>query len=178
MDMFIAFIGASSGGGFLSIGAAANARLRQTLHSPIAAAAINFIVGFSTLTILIGLGMFSAQNLDRLTHVPWWSLLGGFLGAIFVTLNTLVVAQLGLTTTTLAVVCSQMMVSLMIDQWGWFGMTPHPINPSRVVAIGLMIVSITLTQLDRERFLKPAIAHVSPEGELDASLDLPDDTPE
>jgi len=156
MDMFIAFIGAGSGGGFLSIGAAA----------------INFIVGSSTLTLLIGLGVFSAQNLDRLTSAPWWSFLGGFLGAIFVTLNTLVVAQLGLTTTTLAVVCSQMMVSLMIDQWGWFGITPHPINPSRVVAIGLLFVSITLTQLDRERFLKSAIAHVPPEGELDASSGL------
>lgn len=165
MDMFVALIGAGSGGGFLSIGAAANARLRQTLHSPIAAAAINFIVGSSTLTLLIGLGVFSTQNLDRLTSVPWWAFWGGFLGATFVTLNTLVVPQLGLTTTTLAVVCSQMTMSLVIDQWGWFGITPHPISPSRVVAIGLLLVAVMLTQLDRKRSSTPFISHALPDSE-------------
>lgn len=151
MDMLIALIGAGSGGSFLAVGSAANARLRKTLQSAIAAATINFMVGSGLLTLLIMLGVFSPQNLDRLVSVPWWAFLGGLLGAAFVTLNTLVVPQLGLTTTTLAVVCSQMIMSLVVDQWGWFGITPHPISPSRVVAIGLLFFAIALTQLDRDR---------------------------
>ena len=151
MDMLIALIGAGSGGSFLAVGAAANARLRGTLRSAIAVATINFIVGSGTLTLLIMLGVFSSQNLDRLVSVPWWAFLGGFLGATFVTLNTLVIPKLGLTTTTLAVVCSQMIMSLAVDQWGWFGITPHPISPSRVVAIGLLFLAIALTQLDRDQ---------------------------
>ncbi|MBD2114944.1 MULTISPECIES: DMT family transporter [Cyanophyceae] len=149
MDMLIALLGAASGGGFLSVGAAANAQLRQTLHSPIAAAAINFMVGSSTLTLLLVLWVFGPQQLDRLGQVPWWAFGGGGLGAIYVTVNTLVVSQLGLTTTTLAVVCSQMVLSLVIDQWGWFGLAPHPISAARVVAIGLLLGAVTLTQLDR-----------------------------
>ncbi|MBD2353136.1 DMT family transporter [Tolypothrix sp. FACHB-123] len=149
MDILFALIGAGSGGSFVAIGAAANARLRQTLHSPIAAAAINFIVGFTTITVMIITGIFSTQNLDRLVSVPWWAFLGGLLGAIFVTLNTIVIPRLGLTTTTLAVVCSQMILSLVIDQFGWFAIAPHPVNPYRVVAIGLLLVAVTLTQLDQ-----------------------------
>lgn len=65
------------------------------------------------------------------------------------TLNTIIIPKLGLTTTALAVVCSQMSGSLLIDQWGWFGVTPHPINASRIVAIVLLLIAVALTQLDR-----------------------------
>ncbi|PZO38141.1 MAG: hypothetical protein DCF19_16855 [Pseudanabaena frigida] len=146
MDMLIALIGAGSGGSFLAIGLAANARLRKTLQSSIAAATINFIVGSLTLTLLILLGIFGAQHLDRLTQVPWWAFLSGLLGVIYVTLNTIIIPKLGLTTTTLTVVCSQMIGSLLIDQWGWFGVTPHPISPSRIVAIVLLLIAVALTQ--------------------------------
>ena len=149
MDMLIALIGASSGGSFLAIGAAANTRLSKTLQSSIAAAAINFLVGSLTLTFLILLGIFGSQNLDRLPQVPWWAFLSGLLGAVYVTLNTIIIPKLGLTTTALAVVCSQMSGSLLIDQWGWFGVTPHPINASRIVAIVLLLIAVALTQLDR-----------------------------
>jgi transporter family-2 protein len=151
MDILLAIVGTGLAGSFLAIGAAANARLKQTLHSPIAAAAINFLVGFSVLALLIGLGIFPNPNLvEKVGNVPWWAFLGGLLGAIFVSLNALIVPQLGLTTTTLAVVCSQMIVSLVIDQWGWFGVPLHPLNASRLFAIALLITAIALTQLDRQ----------------------------
>jgi transporter family-2 protein len=150
MDTLIALIGASSGGSFLAIGAAANARLRTTLQSAIAAATINFMVGSLTLTLLILLEIFGTQHLDRLTQVPWWAFLSGLLGAVYVTLNTIIIPKLGLTTTALTVVCSQMIGSLLIDQWGWFGVTPHPISPSRIVAIALLLIAVALTQFDRD----------------------------
>ena len=160
MEILIVLLTASSAGGFLSIGAAANARLRRSLRSPVAAATVNFMVGFSTLTLLLVLGVLGSVDLSRLALVSWWAFLGGLLGAVFVTLNTLVVPQLGLTTTTLAVVCSQMTMSLLVDQWGWFGLTPHPINASRAIAIVLLLVAVALTQLDRDRPTKSAIAPV------------------
>lgn len=150
MDILLAIVGAGSAGSFLAIGSAANARLKQTLHSPIAAAAINFLVGFSVLTLLIASGLFTSPNFQQFTNVPWWAFLGGLLGAMFVSLSTLTVPKLGLTTTTLAVVCSQMSMSLLVDQFGWLGVPTHPLNFSRVFAIALLIVAITLTQLDRQ----------------------------
>lgn len=149
MNTLLALLGAGSGGILLTIGAAANARLRQTLQSAIAASAINFIAGFTTLTLLMTLQVLPTPPLDRLLTVPWWAFLGGSLGAAFVTLNTLVVPKLGLTTTTLSVVCSQMILSVVIDQLGWFSIAPRPITASRIIAIGLLMLAIALTQLDR-----------------------------
>ncbi len=149
MDILLAILGAGSAGSFLAIGSVANVQLKQTLRSPIAAAAINFLVGFSILTLLLGLGLFKFPGWERFAHVPWWAFSGGLLGAMFVSLSTLTVPKLGLTTTTLTVVFSQMVMSLVVDQWGWFGVPPHALNASRVFAIGLLIVAIALTQLDR-----------------------------
>lgn len=149
MNILLAMLGAGSAGSFLAIGSAANARLKQALHSPIAAAAINFLVGFGILTFLLALGIFKSPDFARFVNVPWWAYLGGFLGATFVSLSTLTVPKLGLTTSTLAVVCSQMVMSLSVDQFGWFGVPAHPLNLSRVFAISLLMVAIALTQLDR-----------------------------
>ena len=150
MDILLAIVGAGSAGSFLAIGSAANARLKQTLHSPSAATAINCLVGFRILTLLITSGLFKSPNLQQFANVPWWAFLGGLLGATFVSLSTLTVPKLGLTTATLAVVCSQMIMSLAIDQFGWFGVPMHPLNFSRVFAILLLMVAIALTQLDRQ----------------------------
>jgi transporter family-2 protein len=94
--------------------------------------------------------LFKSPNLQQFANVPWWAFLGGLLGATFVSLSTLTVPKLGLTTATLAVVCSQMIMSLVIDQFGWFGVPTHSLNFSRVFAIAVLMVAITLTQLDRQ----------------------------
>ncbi|MBD2341146.1 DMT family transporter [Calothrix sp. FACHB-156] len=155
MNMLFALLGAGSGGVLIAIGAAANARLRQTLQSSIAAAAINFMIGFTTLALLMILQVLPIPPLEHLLKVPWWAFLGGILGSAFVTLSTLVVPKLGLTTTTLAVVCTQMIVSVIIDQLGWLSIAPRPISASKIVAIGLFILAIALTQLDRESHQQP-----------------------
>jgi transporter family-2 protein len=42
-----------------------------------------------------------------------------------------------------------MLASLVVDQLGWFGLTPHPITPSRMVGIVLLLGAIVCTQWDR-----------------------------
>ncbi len=146
--MLLAMLGAGSAGLFLAVGSAANARLRQALHSAIAAAAINFLTGFSFLTFFVLLGLFPAPQLAQFLTVPWWAFAGGLCGAIFVSLSTVTVPKLGLTTNTLVVVCGQMTLSLVIDQLGWLGVTVHPLSPLRVLAIPMLIAAIALTQFD------------------------------
>ncbi len=149
MYLLLAMLGAGSAGFFLAVGSAANARLRHALDSAIAAAAINFLTGFSVLTLLVIIGLFPAPPLARFLTVPWWALVGGACGAIFVSLSTVTVPKLGLTTNTLAVVCGQMTLSLVIDQLGWLGVTVHPLNPLRLLAIPILVGAIALTQFDR-----------------------------
>lgn len=150
MVIFLALLGSSSAGGFLAISAAVNTQLMKTLRSAIAAAAINFIVGFSVLTLLLVLGILPPYKLELIFSTPWWAFLGGLLGAIFVSLNTLIIPQLGLTTNTIIIVFSQMTISLLIDKLGWFAANQYPITTSKLIGIGLLLLAIVITQLDRE----------------------------
>lgn len=149
MDIFLALLGSGSAGSFLSMGAAANARLMKGLRSPIAAATINFLVGFSILTLILVFAI-KPDQLNLLLITPWWAFSGGLLGALFVTLNTLVVSQLGLTTTTIVIVFSQMVMSLMIDKLGWFHAVQRSLSFSKFLGILLLISAIILIQSDRK----------------------------
>jgi bacterial/archaeal transporter family-2 protein len=149
MDILLALLGAGSAGGFSTISVAVNAQLKTILQSPIAAATINFLVGFSILTILLAFGILKSYNLDLIAITPWWAFLGGLLGAIFVTLSTLIVPKLGLTTTTLVVVFSQMFMSMVIDQLGWFGAIKYPITTPKILGIATLVIAIIINQLDR-----------------------------
>jgi transporter family-2 protein len=148
MSPLSAVLCAFSGGSMLSLGGAANARLGGSLRSAVAAATINFLVGASTLSLLLALGGFRAGPLERLAGVPPWALGGGMLGALYVTLSTLVIPRLGLTATTMTVVFSQLIGSLLIDHWGWLGV-PHRSNgPGRWLAVLLLLFAVALRRSD------------------------------
>ncbi len=146
MDLPLALASALSGGGLLAIGAAANARLATSLRSAVAAATVNFLVGASGLGLLLALGILPAVPLQRLAAVPPWTLWGGSLGALYVTLNTLVIPRLGLTATTMAVVVSQLVCALLIDQGGWLGVPQRPGAAGRWLAVLLLLLAVALRQ--------------------------------
>ncbi len=148
MNPISAVLCAVSAGSLLSLGGAANARLGGTLRSAVAAATINFLVGAAALGLLLTLGGFRAGPIERLAAVPPWALGGGMLGALYVTLSTLVIPRLGLTATTMTVVCSQLIGSLLIDHWGWLGVPQQPNGPGRWLAVLLLLVAVALRRRD------------------------------
>jgi transporter family-2 protein len=148
MNPLSAVLCAFSAGSLLSLGGAANARLGGTLRSAVAAATVNFLVGAAALGLLLGVGGFRAAPIERLAAVPPWALGGGMLGALYVTLATLVIPRLGLTATTMTVVCSQLIGSLLIDHWGWLGVPQQPNGPARWLAVLLLLVAVALRRRD------------------------------
>ncbi len=144
MNLLSALLCAFSAGGLLSVGGAANARLAGSLRSAAAAATINFLVGAMALSLLVSLGGVRADPIERLAGVPPWALCGGMLGALYVTLSTLVIPRLGLTATTMTVVFSQLIGSLMIDHWGWLGVAQRPNGPGRWLAVLLLLLAVAL----------------------------------
>lgn len=148
MSLVSAVLCAFSAGSLLSMGGAANARLAGSLRSAVAASTINFLVGAATLSLLLALGDFNAVPIDRFAGIPLWALAGGMLGALYVTLVTLVIPRLGLTTTTMTVVFSQLIGSLLIDHWGWLGVPQRPNGPGRWLAVLLLLLAMALRRSD------------------------------
>lgn len=104
------------------------------------AALISFIVGSLFLALLC---LFSGERfalLTQLQHVKWWMLSGGVLGAIFVFGSILLAPRLGMAAMLSLIICGQIMMSLILDQLGLFGLEPRGINLPRLTGVTLVLI--------------------------------------
>ena len=133
-----------AGGALIAAQAPINARLRLTLASPVGSGLISFLVGVVILlgaVIVVGDG---EAVLEGLGGGPWWAYLGGACGAFFVVATILAAPRVGVTATFIAVIAGQVAAATLIDRYGWLGVPSIPWTPERLIAIGLMVVSLFL----------------------------------
>ena len=131
------------GGAFIAAQAPINARLRTILASPVGSAFVSFVVG----TVLLFIALSAVGDVPRLGTVgggPWWAYLGGACGAVFVFATLVASPRVGVTATFVAVICGQVTLAALIDRFGWLGVKATPVSTERLVAIGLLAVSVVL----------------------------------
>ena len=105
---------------------------------------MSFVVGG---LCLLGVYWASGQRLSQLAllqNTPWWMLLGGALGAIFVFGSTLLVPRLGLALMISLVVFGQIIMSLVMDHYGWLGVPLREISLTRLLGAGLVLTGVLL----------------------------------
>jgi bacterial/archaeal transporter family-2 protein len=107
------------------------------------AAAISFIVGT---VLLLGIVLVSGEagNLAKAGDVRWYYLIGGLLGAAYVTTVLLTVRTLGAGGVTAATVAGQLTMSLVIDRLGFLGLDETPITLTRVIGVVLLFAGTVL----------------------------------
>jgi transporter family-2 protein len=106
------------------------------------AATTSFTVG--ALLLLAILPLVGKGSLRAVTTAPYWQLLGGILGALYVTAIILVIPKIGVAAAMVGVLAGQLTAGILIDRLGWFGLHSRPIDPSRVAAIVLIFVALWL----------------------------------
>lgn len=107
------------------------------------AAAISFTVGTSLLIALVAVSG-DLGNVSEARNVRWYYLVGGVLGAAYVTTVLLTVRTLGAGGVTAATVAGQLTASLVIDRLGVLGLDETPITLSRVIGVVLLFVGTLL----------------------------------
>jgi transporter family-2 protein len=107
------------------------------------AAAISFTVG--TL-LLLGIVVVAGEagSLSQAMDVKWYYLIGGVLGAAYVTTVLLTVRTLGAGGVTAATVAGQLTMSVVIDRIGFLGLEETPITLTRVIGVLLLFVGTVL----------------------------------
>jgi transporter family-2 protein len=107
------------------------------------AAAISFTIGTA---LLVGIVAVSGQltNVGEAAHVRWHYLVGGLLGAAYVTTVLLTVRTLGAGGVTAATVAGQLSASVVIDKLGVLGLEETPITLTRVIGILLLFLGTLL----------------------------------
>ena len=138
----IAALATAMVGGLIALQAPINSGLGKAVGT-LPAAAISFMVGT---VLLVGLVTVSGQldNVSEAANVRWYYLLGGLLGAAYVTTVLLTVRTLGAGGVTAATVSGQLTASLVIDRMGLLGLDETPITLGRVIGVVLLIAGTVL----------------------------------
>lgn len=140
--MFSIFLGTMIGG-LLPIQTAINSRLRQYVISPFISSLISFTVGTMFLLILnIVTGGHILLSMNQMNTIPWWAYLGGLLGTIGLTTNILLFPILGSVQTVIIPIMGQIIMSMLIDHFGWLGTPRELLTIFSLIGIGILIVGV------------------------------------
>lgn len=131
------------GGAMIAAQAPVNARLRTVLGSQFGSAVVSFAVG---LVLLLGAMVVTGQGgaLGAAGSGPWWAYLGGLFGAVFVVATLVASPRIGVTVTFVAAIAGQIILSSLIDHYGWFGVPAVAVTWERVAALVLILISLVL----------------------------------
>lgn len=139
-----------------------NSKLRTYVKSPFVTSGISFCVG------LIALILFSLVTRTpilltshQLGIVPWWAYFGGVIGVIGLTANILLFPILGSVQTVTMPILGQIVMSMLIDNFGWLGTKRNPLTAINLVGVliliaGVIAVVVLPSLLDENRQEKPS----------------------
>ncbi len=120
-----------------------NSRLGRTVGS-VQAATFSFLVGTVLLVLVAAFLRGGLGNFGHLGRAPWWALVGGLLGAVYVTVALIAVRTLGASGLTAVVITGQLAISVAIDRFGLLGVDRQPIGLHRVVGLVLLVAGALL----------------------------------
>ena len=132
-------------GGFSSLQTAVNARLGSAFGSSYRSSLVSFSLGalFLTISFLLTGGSLVITD-HQLATIPWWAYIGGFTGAICLTLNIVLFNYIGSTQTAILPVVGQLVTSALIDQFGWFRMATIKLTFGKVIGLCLLFLGACL----------------------------------
>lgn len=143
MSRGLAILCAVAAGCFVGLQAPVNARLGKVLGS-LQAATVSFTVGTLALILVASLSSAGLAGIGHVGRAPWWALVGGLLGAFYVTVALVTVRTLGLSSLTAIVVTGQLAIAVVVDRFGLLGIAKQQIGASRIVGLVLLVMGVVL----------------------------------
>ena len=126
----------------------AYAQLSAIVGNPVQATTVAFFVATMALLLFctcIGKTQLVGKAFSR--DYPWWMWMGGLCGAIIVFGNAWLVPKVGVGVFTMALLVSQLGLSMLMEHNGWLGAPRKRINWLKIVGILLMLVGVALIRL-------------------------------
>ena len=142
MDKWVPVMATVVAGGLVALQAPINSTLGKSVGT-FAAASTSFAIG---LVVLIAITLVAGGfgDVDKAADLKWYYLMGGVLGAVYVTTVLVSVRELGAGGVTAATIAGQLGASVMIDRAGILGLPEKALTPSRVVGILLLVAGVFL----------------------------------
>ena len=81
--------------------------------------------------------------------MPWWVVVGGVIGAVFVAVSMVLAPAMGVALFFVCVVAGQLVASAALDHVGAFGMPVQPVSAAKLAGLALVLVGAALVQGSR-----------------------------
>jgi bacterial/archaeal transporter family-2 protein len=120
-----------------------NSRLGRSVGS-VEAATFSFLVGTAALVLILLVARGGIGGLVHVDRAPWWALVGGLLGAVYVSVALVAVRTLGASGLTAVVIGGQLAISVAIDRFGLLGVARQSVGVQRILGLALLAVGVVL----------------------------------
>jgi transporter family-2 protein len=120
-----------------------NSRLGRSVGS-VEAATFSFLVGTAALVLILLVARGGIGGLVHVDRAPWWALVGGLLGAVYVSVALVAVRTLGASGLTAVVIGGQLAISVAIDRFGLLGVARQSVGVQRILGLVLLAVGVVL----------------------------------
>jgi transporter family-2 protein len=147
VDRSVAVVLTAAAGGLIALQAPINSTLGRSVGT-FQGAFVSFIVGTIALAVVAGLSRGGMGQLGEIRGLPWYYLIGGLLGAVYVSTVLVTVRHLGAGGVTAATIAGQLTLAVVVDQFGWLGVDRHTISLARALGILLLVAGVVLVVRD------------------------------
>ncbi|MCJ2137534.1 DMT family transporter [Methylobacterium sp. J-026] len=134
-------------GALMAIGVVWNAQLRGALENPWLAAAVSFVPVVFVFALVFLLRPSPLPSREDIAGVRWWMPLAGITGAVAVFAGLLFVDKVGAGAFNGLLITANLITSVALDHFGWFGMKQVKAGPPRLIGAALMVGGIVLISL-------------------------------
>ena len=121
-----------------------NNALKNALVNPWLSSLVSFLPIVAFLGVLWMCVLRPLPTAESLSHMPWWAPLGGLVGAFAVVAGLMFVGKVGAGAFAGLTITANILMSLVIDKFGLFGMETHALSAGRMVGAVLMVGGIAL----------------------------------
>lgn len=143
MSRALAVLLGAGAGCLVGMQAPINSRLGKSVGG-VQAATFSFVVGTTALVLLSLVLRGGLGTLGHIGRAPWWALVGGLLGAVYVFVALEAVHTLGASGLTAVVITGQLLISVVIDRFGLLGIAKQHVSASRVLGLVLLAAGVAL----------------------------------
>lgn len=137
--------------GFMnSLQARANGELTRHIGNGVQAALISFTTGLVILTLAVLVVPTFRAGVGRIRHaagtqrLPWWSMVGGFLGGTFIACQSFSTALVGVALFSVGMVAGQTATSLLVDRVGLSPIGKTSVSARRMISALVAVCAVLL----------------------------------
>ncbi len=134
-------------GMMMPLQAGVNSTLALQSNGTLWASLISFAVGTAALFGVVLAMRYDWPLAAELKQAPWWAWTGGFMGALFVATGAFLAPRIGAATMIALLVAGQLIMSVILDHFGWATFPQHEINLGRILGVLCLLAGVVLIRM-------------------------------